>query len=233
MMHDCLLNVRDATWHRLFMMLMVHVHKPVALERVATYVAHCVHFMALQVRCLDVPQNRWGCRWACLPVLIIPGPKEPHSLRGYLLPLAASMKRLQHGIPAVVSVSEAFLCKLPRDDAARAIPHSHAADVWQVPVIHHAFLYNITADTPARVKLMNWGWYTAKLGACGWCSLVGSAVSGSAVRFMGYLKKISTVLEWRGDTRARKVHAWDPRLTLTAEEMEDRANNPDTSVPGA
>ena len=44
-MHDCLLNVRDATWHRLFMMLMVHVHKPVALERVATYVAHCVHLM--------------------------------------------------------------------------------------------------------------------------------------------------------------------------------------------
>ena len=59
-------------------------------------------------------------------------------------------------------------------------------------------------------------------------------MSGSAVRFMGYLKKISRKFkEWRGDTRARKVHAWDPRLTLTAEEMEDRANNPDTSVPGA
>ena len=152
----------------------------------------------LQVRCLSLPQRLWARRWACMPCLVIPRPTEPKSLRGYLEPLATSFERLQCGVPMLMHVNEAMLHCLPPSDTRQAQPHPRVPGMWQVPIVHHGYLYDLVGDTPARVKMMNWGWFTAKHGACGWCAVVGNVMAGSTVRFMGYVKKLRLVMPWRG-----------------------------------
>ncbi|CAG9464421.1 unnamed protein product [Pedinophyceae sp. YPF-701] len=65
------------------------------------HVAHTTFIIA--VRLLDVPPAISGERWCCLPLVVVPGPKEPTMTRGYLAPLCADLRTLQSGMPATSS----------------------------------------------------------------------------------------------------------------------------------
>ena len=174
----------------------------------------------------------WARRWACLPCVLIPGPAEPKSLRGYLRPLAESFQRLQQGIPMLVNIPASLLDKLRETDLQRCSPHPHARGIWQVPILHHGYLYDLAAYTPARIKLMNWGWWTSKVGACGWCATVGQVLAGTAVRFLGYARRMAIETPWRGARRTLTCHAWDDALQLSTEELDNRARGLDCRIPG-
>lgn len=98
----------------------------------------------LGIRCADIEPRNKGKSYNCMPVVIIPGPKQPKNLRPYVAKLLVELRDLSFDGMTVT----------PAHD--------------QKPIHHHAFLSGVLADTPARLKLAEWLGVAAFL-SCGWC----------------------------------------------------------------
>lgn len=97
------------------------------------------------IRCADIEPRNKGKSYNCMPVVIIPGPKQPKNLRPYVVQLLTELKELSfQGMPVT-----------PAHDPA-------------TPIHHFAFLSGVLADTPARIKLARWLGVAGFL-SCGWC----------------------------------------------------------------
>ena len=132
----------------------------------------------------------------------------------------------------IMHIADTMIGKLPPQEQQRLAPHPTVPGIFQLAIMHHAYLYNVIADTPARVRIMNWAWYTGKAGACGWCCTPGHVAGGSTVRYAGYASKLAVLQAWRGDRKPRQLHAWDARMRLTPEDMAARTSPDNHSIPG-
>ena len=95
--------------------------------------------------------------------MVIPGPQEPKNFRAYLQPVAASFQKLAEGVEVMMHLWDKDLHLVPDRFKHGAFHHPRLPGLWRVPMVHRGYLYDVAADTPARVKIFNWAWHTRQV----------------------------------------------------------------------
>ena len=123
-------------------------------------------------RCIDIPVTHRGRRSFCLPLLVIPGPKEPPSIAPYLRNTLEAFKKFGPFGDNPLHVKQ---CKLNAN-----------GQIIESDLHHRIFLSGVTADTPANQKLSRFLSHAARL-ACPYCWLLGNpGPNGHGMYFPGY-----------------------------------------------
>ncbi len=123
---------------------------------------------------MDVnPRNR-GKAWASAVVAVIPGPSAPSTIRPYLQRTIEGLQRLA---TSGIRVTQTFT--------------DGAGVLRKLDFDHHAFLWGVLADTPARIDTGFFAGVGSYFGACTWCCWEGVGVPnpggrGTTVRYKGF-----------------------------------------------
>ncbi|CAG9464062.1 unnamed protein product [Pedinophyceae sp. YPF-701] len=161
------------------------------------HVKHTAFVIAARI--MNVPPAVSGERWCTLPLVIVPGPKEPRSTRGYMAPIAKDVAALRGGVPCTAAVWATEVARRP----ALQVGGAPRRDVLDVPVTVRAYIHGLTGDTPARTLCTHASGTGSRFGACPWCAIVGDH-HANAMRFFGYHDPTYWHAPWREEADTRR-----------------------------
>ncbi|KAK9906510.1 hypothetical protein WJX75_003063 [Coccomyxa subellipsoidea] len=107
--------------------------------QIFNFKTHSTGIMVL--RCFDLPAHARSRQEFCVPLLVIPGPKEPKNLKPYL----------DHMLQEFKEVASQGL-------EVTAIIQNEDGTYRKIPMLHHVYLTAIAADALARQKLARKFW---------------------------------------------------------------------------
>lgn len=180
----------------------------------------------LALRCVDIPATHRNRRGFSLPLLVIPGAREPANLDPYFQLFLRDFRRFGPDIGTCSGEWEDPGGKLMVQEAIASNDGTNTT-LFSPPFRHRLILTGIAADTPGGRKLSNMTSHTGYSG-CPYCLLKGTRGKTGGMYFCGYSKPTETrlPLELKGHALFQgipdKAFCGDYSILLTDEQQRAR-----------